>query len=51
MGRNEFYAWVDQAHRESEGQKADDPHSWRGVDADEWWQAARERRERQRRGH
>lgn len=44
MGRRQFYAWVDQAHRELGQHQADDPHSWAGTDDDEWWQQARERR-------
>ncbi len=46
MGRNEFYAWLAQASRETQGEKADDPNSWRGVDQDKWWQDAREKRQR-----
>lgn len=48
MGRREFYAWVEQAEREITAQSADDPHSWKGTDEDEWWQQARQRREAQR---
>lgn len=46
MGRNEFYAWLDQAMRERDGEKADNPDRWDGVDQDPWWQAAREKRQR-----
>ena len=45
MGRRQFYAWVEQALREKGKVQADDPHSWEGTDADEWWQEARKRRD------
>jgi hypothetical protein len=45
MTHGEFYAWVEQAARENEGEKADDPHSWRGTDHDEWWQEVRRKKE------
>lgn len=46
MGRHEFYAWVDQANREQNAGVADDPNSWKGTDEDEWWQKAREKRDK-----
>lgn len=48
MSRRAFYAWVDQANRETGQQTADDPHRWAGTDEDLWWQEARRKRDEQR---
>jgi hypothetical protein len=45
MGRNEFYAWVDQVYREQQAE-AEANDSWAARDQDPWWQQAREKRRR-----
>lgn len=50
MGRNEFYAWVDQASRELSEKRADDPGSWKGTEEDDWWIRAREKLRQAREG-
>jgi hypothetical protein len=47
MGKREFYGWVDQAHREQDGQHVD-PDSWEAAEQDQWWQEARRRRDEAR---
>lgn len=43
MGRRQFYAWVDQADRETSGVAAN-PDSWEAAEHDEWWANARQKR-------
>lgn len=45
MGKREFYAWVDQVYRDSFGSEPN-PHNWSGDDNDDWWQKAREKRDK-----
>lgn len=41
MGRREFYAWVDQAHRELAAGR-ETPDQW-GDRQDPWWQQAHQK--------
>ena len=50
MGKLEFYLWVDQAARELNQKRADDPGSWAGTEEDEWWIKARDKLRRAREG-
>lgn len=47
MGRNEFFAWVDQVNREQDA-KAEQADSWEGSKQDDGWQKMREKRDRLR---
>lgn len=47
MGKREFYAWVDEVHRDTFG-PAPSPHRWvQNSEEDDWFERARERRDKQ----
>jgi hypothetical protein len=48
LGVNDFLAWVAQAEREVDAEKADDPHTWKGADRDPRWAEMRARRDKDR---
>lgn len=50
MGRREFYAWVDQCHKEVIEASEESPDSWRNTEKNSWWERAREKR-RKMQGH
>jgi len=41
MGRREFYAIVDETHRQIEARNTSKPGSWDGYESDPWYQQAR----------
>lgn len=45
MGRREFFAWVEQLQFEVAQESGEmTPDSWRNVEQNDWWQKAKEKR-------